>query len=486
MKKIYSTILIAYCCLWMHSTSFAQNVGIGTTTPTENLHVVGNKALFQTNFFGIGVGNPVSAYTVFQVKKNFNDFVGMYIDAGVAGKPYYGYALNGISKCFTSFDGANSQFEYHQSSDIVPDFLIHGNIRAVFNTNLVGIGTTNPQARLHVADSSVVFTATGFAPYITGRAPVTGAGRRMMWYADKAAFRAGCVGADQWDKANIGAYSFASGRDTKATNLNTTAMGEQTTASGLDCTALGFFTTASGNIATAMGDGAIASGYYSTASGYFTVASGNSSVAMGNLTTASGDYSTAIGSDVSTNNHEGALVIGDNSSSGVVMNSASNNSFRARFASGYRFYTTSDLTINALLAGGDNSWSTSSDIRLKENFEDIDGESILKKIAGFHLTSWNYKTQDPHTFRHYGPMAQDFHAAFGKDSYGTIGNDTTINQSDFLGVNFMAIQALEKRTESLITQNDAQDKIIEMLKSQNAMLIQQLDKIQSLLATKEK
>jgi hypothetical protein len=43
-------------------------------------------------------------------------------------------------------------------------------------------------------------------------------------------------------------------------------------------------------------------------------------------------------------------------------------------------------------------------------------------------------------------MAQDFHAAFGTDKYGTIGNDTTINSADFAGVSFIAIQALEKRT----------------------------------------
>ena len=50
-------------------------------------------------------------------------------------------------------------------------------------------------------------------------------------------------------------------------------------------------------------------------------------------------------------------------------------------------------------------------------------------------------------------MAQDFHAAFGKDKYGTIGSDTGINQADFDGVNLIAIQALEKRTEMLNTES---------------------------------
>lgn len=51
-------------------------------------------------------------------------------------------------------------------------------------------------------------------------------------------------------------------------------------------------------------------------------------------------------------------------------------------------------------------------------------------------------------------MAQDFYAAFGKDSYGTIGCDTLINQADFDGINFTAIQALVKRTNELRVKSD--------------------------------
>ncbi len=46
-------------------------------------------------------------------------------------------------------------------------------------------------------------------------------------------------------------------------------------------------------------------------------------------------------------------------------------------------------------------------------------------------------------------MAQDFYRHFGKDSYGTIGNDTTIATADFDGVSFAAIKALEERTREL-------------------------------------
>ena len=83
----------------------------------------------------------------------------------------------------------------------------------------VGIGTINPLARLHVADSSAIFTATGVVPVSPGDAPISGEGRRMMWYADKAAFRAGYVDGVQWDKDNIGKWSIATGRNTTASGF---------------------------------------------------------------------------------------------------------------------------------------------------------------------------------------------------------------------------------------------------------------------------
>jgi chromosome segregation ATPase len=47
------------------------------------------------------------------------------------------------------------------------------------------------------------------------------------------------------------------------------------------------------------------------------------------------------------------------------------------------------------------------------------------------------------------PHSAGFYAAFGKDEFGTIGNDTTINSADFDRVNLIAIQALEKRKQRI-------------------------------------
>ena len=120
------------------------NVGVGINTPTEKLHVVGNRALFATNYVGIGVGNPATGFTSFQINSSANTFLGMYVNPGATGTPFYGYALNGTAKSYTSFNSAGNQFEYHQTSDATPDFLINANIKAVFNTGFVGIGTSTP------------------------------------------------------------------------------------------------------------------------------------------------------------------------------------------------------------------------------------------------------------------------------------------------------------------------------------------------------
>jgi hypothetical protein len=121
----------------------------------------------------------------------------------------------------------------------------------------------------------------------------------MMWYPEKAAFRAGRVGRNkdgtQWNAAKVGDYSAAFGVDTKANEFAATAMGSETTASEPSATAMGFETTASGRQATAMGRETTASGRQATAMGESTTASSINTTAMGRGTTASGLRATAMG-----------------------------------------------------------------------------------------------------------------------------------------------------------------------------------------------
>ncbi|MGA2507391.1 MAG: tail fiber domain-containing protein [Chitinispirillaceae bacterium] len=266
-----------------------------------------------------------------------------------------------------------------------------------------------------------------------GVIPINGAGRRLMWYPAKAAFRAGYVDGTQWDSASIGTYS--------------TAMGYGTVASNDVSKAMGFCDTASGLFSTAMGDLTSASGLSSTAMGTFTTASGDYSTAMGYNTKATGNYSTAMGNHVSTNGMTGSFIIGDLSPYNT--NSTLSYQMTMRFAGGYWLYTDA-LSINGVsLTGGGASWSSISDSTKKTNFQKADGNYFLKSLAQLKLGSWNYKAQDAKNYRHYGPMAQEIFHYFGHDGKGTIGCDTLLASADMDGIMMICLQALEKRTTAL-------------------------------------
>jgi hypothetical protein len=106
------------------------------------------------------------------------------------------------------------------------------NALTVLTNNNTGIGTALPVARLHVADSSVLFSVNNLLPVSPGHPPVSGSGNRMFWYADKAAFRAGGVSGTLWDRDNIGAQSFAAGFSTQALGITSTAFGNFAFANG--------------------------------------------------------------------------------------------------------------------------------------------------------------------------------------------------------------------------------------------------------------
>ena len=297
---------------------------------------------------------------------------------------------------------------------------------AFAQTDRVGIGTTTPRAGLDVTHNDGIVATGTLDEGNTANLP-TGEGTRLMWIPKKAAFRAGNVFGSEWDDDNIGIQSVA----------------------------LGVGTQASGRISTAMGLDSRASGNYSVAIGNASAASGDNSMALGHVTTASGDYSTALGNRVSTNGKFGSFIIGDGNAPGQpqARNSDADHQFKARFLGGYVLVTDNFGGIGAKLDGGQSAWSVISDSTKKEGFRPADGQAFLQKIAQMRLGSWNYKGQDAATMRHYGPMAQDFFAAFGRDGVGTVGNETTINQADFDGVNLIAIKALITEVEALKDEN---------------------------------
>ena len=223
-------IIILISSMFLYTTG--QNIGIGINSPFTKLHV----------------SSTDSALLLLQNTQ--------FMDTGVSTALYYGVgtrftgAIKTIAKSTT--DARLGLFTYSTTN---ANALIER--MSILDNGNVGIGTITPLASLHVIDNSVLFSASGYVSGIAGNTPISGQGRRMMWYPDKAAFRVGYVTLTNWDKNSIGDYSFASGYDTKASGDGSTAMGYQTTASGNFSIAMGYQTNAFGSNSTVMGNSTI-------------------------------------------------------------------------------------------------------------------------------------------------------------------------------------------------------------------------------------
>ncbi|MEV6422468.1 tail fiber domain-containing protein [Streptomyces sp. NPDC051662] len=73
----------------------------------------------------------------------------------------------------------------------------------------------------------------------------------------------------------------------------------------------------------------------------------------------------------------------------------------------------------------------------------VNGYEILETVATLPISTWRY-LWEPEEVRHLGPMAQDWHAAFGFNQ-----DDTKIPVVDGLGVALVCVQALHRHVEEL-------------------------------------
>jgi len=115
-----------------------------------------------------------------------------------------------------------------------------------------------------------------------------------------------------------------------------------------------------------------------------------------------------------------------------------------------------------LTAGG--TWTNGSSRTFKENFQPLDTQELLAKIATMPVESWNYKNTDE---RHIGPVAEDFVQAF---DVGTTNEDGTrdnqyLATGDVAGVALLGVQELLKQNEELRQNIEQMKREIEALKS---------------------
>ena len=228
----------------------------------------------------------------------------------------------------------------------------------------------------------------------------------------------------------------------------------------------------SGNFASG-GLSVVAGGRANRAAGaHSTVAGGQDNLAGGALSFAAGRNAKA------TNNH--SFVWGGCNLAAVTTTSTNTESFTVRAPGGVRFITTTNATFAAtnngvILQPGGNSWAALSDSNAKTAIKAIDTRAILRKLAALPVTEWQYKGQPDRQY--IGPMAQDFHAAFGLGY-----DDKTISTADSDGVMYAAIQGLVEELKEQDAQMAAQETVIGELKARNDEMQSELRAIRDQLS----
>lgn len=133
------------------------------------------------------------------------------------------------------------------------------------------------------------------------------------------------------------------------------------------------------------------------------------------------------------------------------------------FANGARAIDT--FTGAHLTVGG--TWTNSSDRRRKKNIVKLDAHDALARLRRLPIYEWQYTVEDDGV-RHVGPMAQDFHAAFGLNG----NDDTHIATVDADGVLMASVVAVADDSQAL--------------REENVRLVRQLSELEARLARIER
>jgi hypothetical protein len=328
-------------------------------------------------------------------------------------------------------------------------------------------------------DSSGAFVAYGFVRDVgntTGCAaqvPATGAGTRFEWHPCRGALRFGRVPTGQvnWDDNHMDDFTFAGGNQVEASGYGAFAYGDQVTVTSTVGVGFGSTVSVTGVAGFSSGASNVCSGFACTAIGYTVRAGGQGSVAIGYRVTANQDNSVSIGYRGSNNGHIGSIVL-----AGVVNPTTQTDSVRAQADGEFRLRAPGGIVLRTSFASnsvagvggntgcdlpsGSGTFTCSSSRTIKENFLAVNGEDVLARIRATPVTTWNYIAEGRRV-RHLGPVAEDFHAAFGLGP-----SATSVGLGDIDGVNFAGVKALEARTANLQRQLDARDGEVRQLRDE--------------------
>jgi trimeric autotransporter adhesin len=250
------------------------------------------------------------------------------------------------------------------------------------------------------------------------------------------------------------------GRANKADSFGTVGGGDGNSAGSFSTVSGGKFNEASGGSNTVSGgefnfaggqDSTVSGGWSNHANGDESTVSGGSrnyangvesTVAGGSWNVAQGDQSFAAGVRAKAN-HANAFVWGGDPNNDTVSQEAGD--FVVYAPGGVRLYAGPLGAGGCSMFNGTSGWGCASDRALKQNIVAVDAKEMLSRVLTLPVSSWSFKASPE--WRHVGPMAQDFMAAFhlGID-------DKTISTMDEGGVALAAIQGLAQ----IVQEKDAE------------------------------
>jgi hypothetical protein len=325
-----------------------------------------------------------------------------------------------------------------------------------------------------------------------GVSPMQGKGWRTSWDSYKAAFRSGYAD-NEWDDANVGFYSWAGGANSTATGLFSFAFGDTNFARSTSSIAFGSDNEVKGAAGFAAGANNHVCDHYGVALGNKARSGGPliggkcdpetvnvyglAAVAIGSNVTADRDYSTAMGRFASNNGFSGTFIWADGSAHQAddTFRNTANNEFAARATGGFRFRTNFGGTTGCNLPAGSGVFNCTSSRATKMNFAAVSGTDVLSKIRALPISTWNYISEGDKV-RHLGPMAEDFHAAFGLGD-----SDKAIGVQDLASVSLAGVKALEERTAELQGKTEEVERLrgeVAALRTANAALEDRLNAIE--------
>jgi hypothetical protein len=376
---------------------------------------------------------------------------------------------------FVWADNTNEEFR----SNNVNQFLIRA-------SGGVGIGTNAPKADLHVLGSAAFgyweTSATGKHSFATGGGLID----HLGWVSrspNRAQGDYSFVGGGV-SNHTIGPASFVAGGE------NNTASGSGSfIAGGFSNKADGYNTFAAGSSAYAKHNGAFvwadSSSYDSNSfadfesvrpNQFLVRATGGVHFETGTrgLVAFSNNTGVANAAIQAQSIHAGGIAVyglSNSTDSTLVLNNTGSGPLIKAFKGGtelMRLENSGDLKIRG-------TYSQLSDRNGKTGIEQVDPAAVLAAVAALPISEWSYRHQDGE--RHVGPMAQDFHAAFGLGS-----GDTSIGVGDLGGIALAAIQGLDQALKAQLAELTQRN---DTLAERNAELEARLARLERLLGGEE-